>query len=62
MTKFKVGDTVRITRCQHWHDFNIGEAVKIVRVTPRGNYEASNARGCWYVTTSEIEKVLDHVE
>lgn len=57
MSKYKVGDKVRVIACECGHCFDIGEVVKITKVCP-DDYLATNIKGVsWYVVNDEVEPI-----
>lgn len=56
MSKFKVGDKVRVVAMNTGHQFNIGEVVIIDRVY-EAYYAATNGKELWYLTDAEIEPI-----
>ena len=56
MTKFKVGDKVRVTKCLHGHDFDIDEVVEIIHNNiSRNDYECENNTDSWFLRDTEFE-------
>ena len=56
MTKFKVGDKVRVTKCLHGHGFNINEIVEITRHNVvNQHYECYNDLDGWFLRETEFE-------
>ena len=56
MSKFKVGDKVRVTSMECGHQFNIGEVVSIKDATEY-DYAATNGKETWYLIDNEIAPV-----
>ena len=56
MTKFKVGDKVRVTKCLHGHGFDIDEVVEIIHHNISHNdYECENNTDSWFLRDTEFE-------
>ena len=56
MTKFKVGDKVRVTKCLHGHGFNINEIVEIIHHNISiEDYECENSTDSWFLRDTEFE-------
>ena len=56
MTKFKVGDKVRVTKCPHGHGFDIDEVVEIIHHNILHNdYECENNTDSWFLRDTEFE-------
>ena len=56
MTKFKVGDKVRVTKCLHGHGFDIDEVVEIIHHNiSRNDYECENNTDSWFLRDTEFE-------
>ena len=56
MTKFKVGDKVRVTKCLHGHGFDIDEVVEIINHNiSRKDYECENNTDYWFLRDTEFE-------
>lgn len=53
MTKFKVGDKVRVTKCLHGHGFDIDEVVEIIHHI--NDYECENNTDSWFLRDTEFE-------
>lgn len=54
MSKFKVGDRVRVIANEYGHEFDIGEVVTIIKVCP-DDYQAESDDGdAWWVIASEL--------
>ena len=56
MTKFKVGDKVRVTKCLHGHGFDIDEVVEIIHHDISHNdYKCENNADSWFLRDTEFE-------
>ena len=56
MTKFKVGDKVRVTKCLYGHGFDIDEVVEIIHHNISHNdYECENNTDSWFLRDTEFE-------
>lgn len=56
MTKFKVGDKGRVTKCLHGHGFDIDEVVEIIHNNiSRNDYECENNTDSWFLRDTEFE-------
>lgn len=56
MTKFKIGDKVRVTKCLHGHGFNINEIVEIIHHNISiEDYECENSTDSWFLRDTEFE-------
>ena len=56
MSKFKVGDRVRIVQETYGHEFNIGDVVEITKVTET-DYQARSKDDYWWILDCEAELV-----
>ena len=56
MTKFKVGDKVRVTKCLHGQGFDIDEVVEIIHNNISHNdYQCENNTDSWFLRDTEFE-------
>lgn len=55
MSKFKVGDIVKVTKKRCGHRFEIGQTVRITQVTSDNRCESMDKSDYWYLQDSEIE-------
>ena len=56
MSKFKIGDKVRVTKCLYGHDFKINEIVEIINHNISiEDYECENSADSWFLRDSEFE-------
>lgn len=60
--RFKVGDIVVIKDNINGHCFEIGERVKIIKVTGYDYRAESLKNGRWYVTDQEIKKTSKQID
>ena len=56
MTKFKVGDKVRVTKCLHGHGFDIYEVVEIIHHNiSHKDCKCENNTDYWFLRDTEFE-------